>query len=326
MKAEMKILFPTVQGAGKKGTTAMLCMVFVGLVAIKVKAQEWFPVGAKWTYSVFYPSDHNIKYGIGHMECTKDTIIEGITAKVLVGGNHCAISYGENIFYYNDTVDILYYYVAGTFRPYFDFSKKAGESYYMYYLSPNSFYVPYDSLLIEVLSVSTEPFAGINVRSQSIFGRSQYYSQYSFSGTVIEYVGNLGSMFPVDACCDMSVITELRCYSDNTFSYFSKPIYEEQGCDVNLSINEILNEEVFTIYPNPTSDKLKIENGELKITDIQVFDVVGKKIFYFSTINNTQATLNIESLHIGLYFIKNYNRRRYATDEENCERIEVEVN
>jgi hypothetical protein len=35
-----------------------------------------------------------------------------------------------------------------------------------------------------------------------------------------------------------------------------------------------------------------------------MFDVVEKKLFHISTINNTHATLNIETLHSGLYFIK----------------------
>jgi len=300
MKVLKKILFPPAQGAGKKGTAAMLGMVMLGLLfTSKVKAQEWFPVGAKWTYSVFYPSDHYTKHGIGHMECTKDTIIEGITAKVLTHGSMCDLSYEENIFYYNDTMDILYYYVEDTFRPYFDFSKKAGEVYYIYF--PNYYNShPLDSILIIVDSVVIKPFAGINVRHQYIRGGNFHYST---SMQIIEYMGHLGSFYHISATCDFDYISELRCYSDNTFSYFSKPIYKEQGCDVNLSINEVLNEEIFAIYPNPIRDKLKIENRELKIKQIKLYNITGS-LLQSINVDSNELEINMRNLQSGVYFVK----------------------
>ena len=59
-----------------------------------------------------------------------------------------------------------------------------------------------------------------------------------------------------------------------------------------------------TLIPNPTTGELRITSNGLTLSVVEVFDVVGKNLFYFSTINNTQATLNIESLHSGLYFVK----------------------
>ena len=79
---------------------------------------------------------------------------------------------------------------------------------------------------------------------------------------------------------------------------------EEQKEEQQKPISKEVSGGNLQIYPNPTTGELKIESGELKITDIQVFDVVGKKLFSLSTINNTQATLNIKSLYNGMYFIK----------------------
>jgi len=72
---------------------------------------------------------------------------------------------------------------------------------------------------------------------------------------------------------------------------------------LNISQSEDKKAEI-TLIPNPTTGELKITSNGLTLSVVEVFDVVGKKLFYLSTINNTQATLNIEPLHSGLYFIK----------------------
>ena len=284
----------------KRHTVAVLCLVFC-TIASKVNAQEWFPVGAKWTYSAFYPCAGSPleAFGIDFMECTKDTVIEGITAKVLKGSSKCAMSYGENIFYYNDTADIMYYYVDGAFRTYFDFSKKEGESYYMYFPKHPS----YDSLLIEVDSVIIKPFAGINVRYQYISGKGVDY-WYSFSSHIIEYVGILGSLYPIDGDCDLGHFTELRCHHDNTFSYYAKPIYEEQGCDIKLSVSDSYQNHDIKIYPNPTTGQLTIDNGELIIENVEIYNVMGQLLQ--SKIVNLQSKIEIDISHLakGMYFLK----------------------
>ena len=107
--------------------TGLISLMFSPPVCGQVTSDnglEWFPVGAKWTYSFVNHFEQDDAY-INYMECRKDTIIDGITAKVLVGGGgYCAFSYGENIFYYNDSTDILYYYVNFFLQMYIFFKYK----------------------------------------------------------------------------------------------------------------------------------------------------------------------------------------------------------
>ena len=284
-----------------KFTVPRVCLVLIFCIfANQVKAQEWFPVGAKWTYSAFYPGNYPDKFGVHHMECTKDTVIDEIIAKVL----HTA-----NIFYYNDSTDILYYYVDSAFRTYFDFSKTTGESYYMYfpcYLCNSD--LRYDSLLITVDSVVVKPFAGIDVRHQYIHGIND--NHYYIERTVIEYIGMDGDMFPKYEGDDHSVITELRCYHDNTFFYYAKPIYEEQGCDIKLSINEILNEESFRIFPNPTNDDIYIYCTEKYNQAIyELYDIQGQMLLS-GDITNQYQQIDIRNLDAGVYFIRFMNEQQ----------------
>ena len=56
------------------------------------------------------------------------------------------------------------------------------------------------------------------------------------------------------------------------------------------------------VYPNPTTGELKIENGELKIESIEIFDIYGKNIFNFQL--SIFNSINISHLPAGVYFVK----------------------
>ena len=59
-----------------------------------------------------------------------------------------------------------------------------------------------------------------------------------------------------------------------------------------------------TLNPNPTHGELRIESEELKMIEIQIFDIVGRVAMQFPMINSSQTMLNVEHLDNGLYFIK----------------------
>ena len=281
----------------------IILILLIATGTFQAYTQEWFQVGAKWTYSVehIYPGASNS--WTAHMECVKDTLIDDITAKVIVGGGGCGAKYEENIFYYNDSTDILYYYVDEVFRTYFDFSKNAGESYYMYFpaIATEN---PYDSLLITVDSVIVQPVAGIDVRYQYVtVERRRDVLHYLFNGPIIEYLGPL-PLFPHYEACDVSWLSELRCFHDDTFSYYAKPIYEERGCEVNLSVNELPYGKTLSVYPNPADNFITIENTDRNSSVIyELFDIQGK-VLKQGSLYEENTTINISHLHKGIYFIR----------------------
>ena len=56
------------------------------------------------------------------------------------------------------------------------------------------------------------------------------------------------------------------------------------------------------IYPNPTTGKLTIDNGQLKIENIEIYDIVGRKIVNCPlSIDNS---IDVSHLANGLYFLK----------------------
>ena len=58
------------------------------------------------------------------------------------------------------------------------------------------------------------------------------------------------------------------------------------------------------IYPNPTTGELRIESGELRIENVEIFDIFGKQ--QLSTLNSQLSTQKIDISHLsaGLYFVK----------------------
>ena len=71
------------------------------------------------------------------------------------------------------------------------------------------------------------------------------------------------------------------------------------GIEVGVETVEPL---VVKVYPNPTSGKLKIENGTSEIEDVAIYDIFGK----IQKIENwkTENTIDISHLPAGVYFVK----------------------
>jgi len=74
-----------------------------------------------------------------------------------------------------------------------------------------------------------------------------------------------------------------------------------QMCKTN-QINEIFRQSV-SIYPNPTSGELTIENGQLKIRNIEIFDAFGKNV-EVETFLLDENKIDISHLSSGIYIIK----------------------
>jgi len=63
--------------------------------------------------------------------------------------------------------------------------------------------------------------------------------------------------------------------------------------------------ENITLTPNPTTGELRIDNGQLTINSIEVFDVYGRKLSSHHLITSSSHHLiNISHLHSGIYFVK----------------------
>ena len=73
---------------------------------------------------------------------------------------------------------------------------------------------------------------------------------------------------------------------------------ESDGVD-ELGMNNL------RVYPNPTTGELRIENGEWRIENVEVFDIYGKKLLSNHLIpSSSNQQINISELPAGVYFLR----------------------
>ena len=135
-------------------------------------------------------------------------------------------------------------------------------------------------------NVFITPCSGrLNIENHSAYAINYFYSQ---PGGMNEYpciiynVGIIGSLYNSDC-----------------------PPMGKSEAPMQIGSNELLDE--ISVVPNPTTGELRIENYELGIKSIEVFDVYGRKLLSHTS---QQQTINISHLQTGIYFIK------IATDAE----------
>ena len=67
---------------------------------------------------------------------------------------------------------------------------------------------------------------------------------------------------------------------------------------------------ILTLYPNPTNGQLKIENVELKISTIEIYDAVGR-LLHSKIINlQSETVLDISHLPVGVYLLSVYDETK----------------
>ena len=59
-----------------------------------------------------------------------------------------------------------------------------------------------------------------------------------------------------------------------------------------------------SIYPNPTSGVLRIESGELRIENVEIFNMMGKVCLVENMRQNTEIVLDVSYLPAGMYFVR----------------------
>ncbi|HLG33502.1 MAG TPA: T9SS type A sorting domain-containing protein, partial [Bacteroidia bacterium] len=58
------------------------------------------------------------------------------------------------------------------------------------------------------------------------------------------------------------------------------------------------------IFPNPATSEIKIENAKSKIVLVEIYDVMGGKVFKSRILNpDSQISVDVSALKPGIYFL-----------------------
>jgi len=145
------------------------------------------------------------------------------------------------------------------------------------------------------------------------------YPYYEHWGSVewIEGLGILdgrgGFLGVINVADDFRTRFYLGCICQSNTLLYSDDNLECALCNGN-KINDNLQQQI-TLYPNPTTGELRIENGELRIDNVDMFDVYGRKL-YLSTrplVHSSTVNIDISHLQNGVYFVKIYTEAGVVT-------------
>jgi hypothetical protein len=174
--------------------------------------------------------------------------------------------------------------------------------------------VPVTPLTASICNGSVYSFAGKSLTTADVY----YDTLHTILGcdSVIQLTLNIYPSVPPTNYS--ATISQGGAYNDANFSNlttagtYSKTRQNVNGCDsvvvltltVTVGIAEATHALTLRVYPNPTSNQLRIENYELRMGDIAIYDVVGK--LQQSKIVNLQSEISIDISHLanGLYFLK----------------------
>lgn len=128
-----------------------------------------------------------------------------------------------------------------------------------------------------------------------------------------------------------ATITEGETYTQNGFNEnqsgeYTLSLQTINGCDsiiiLNLtvepvsSIKDIANESNFTVYPNPTKEKLFINTKE-KNANIVITNISGVVVYQNNNHSSTPIEINLKELENGIYFVRinNLETRKFIIEK-----------
>ena len=287
-------------------------LFFLLLFSISVHAQNWFPIGAKWTYSFTDWMLAGYTYPV-YTTVIGDTVINGKTCSILKGNSSCSLM--DTAYVYEES-DVVYHYdgVSDTFYVLYDFSKNTGQSWKSVFRQWGT--MTLDTLTFIVDSISLIDLNGFPARIQYTTKSPSLFWEY-WNNVFVEYIGETGSLFPHWALCD-PYNNPLRCYSDSILGSVEfvpvKPTWWRgfwdnmaTNCDFitypGIDENKISS---LNISPNPATTSITISTLHIdKGAKIEVYNTYGQLMMRrHATKGDNNIVLNIESLPAGIYFMK----------------------
>uniref|UniRef100_UPI0032168357 T9SS type A sorting domain-containing protein n=1 Tax=uncultured Draconibacterium sp. TaxID=1573823 RepID=UPI0032168357 len=267
-----------------------LTLIILLLISISLNAQVFAPNEAVWYYS--YDPDVTLDDGYQKIEVVGDTLINDKLCKILqrtnIGYNYWYQDYYEivedEIFIYEKD-SVVYFKNDSLFHILYDFSAKAGDSFYSISLISSC----NEPFLVEIDSITTIDFDDVLLKK---FHIGDYY--------YLERIGYPAYMFRFQIPCEPVTGSHypgpLRCYFDNIVGNLSSNIVS--GCNYITSSNQIgVNNNSIKIYPNPSQRQecINIEISDENVKKITIYNLLGQLIKNYSIADNKSATISIEN-------------------------------
>lgn len=232
-----------------------------------------------------------------------DTIINGYLCKKVIKTNDSSSSAAFSFAYYmyEDTLEKKIYTLDNNFNKklYFNFNVHIGDTLILYSPYYNLNYC--DTFYVSQIDI--ENIGGLNRKKISTnfkLGVTLINAEVWIEG-IGTYKGLPYSGFPPIT----GPLFNLLCFRNNNQLIYYNTNYNYCYAN-NIGINDFENPKI-SVYPNPITDNLFIENILNKDSQLQIFDVYGRLVFNQNLIEQNN-TISVSNLKRGIYYVEIYNK------------------
>lgn len=283
--------------------------------SVSMHSQTFCPAGATW----YYTDASADWYGYSKLYYLNDTTINSISCKKIAhyyegtGIFGTASGYRNPYFTYEQNGVVYLYnnrYGNNKFDTLFNINAQIGNRWRFPLVDTACADSTY---FVTVLNTGTKNIQGFNLNWLYVkIGPLDYSGNQTFGyvlDTIIERLGYRYDDIDYAPCYGSTaegIHGDLRCYSDDTFGFYSAGIVI--GCEYVTNIEKLgTNEKNVKIYPNPVSDKLNIAI-DLKQTEtaiLEILDITGQLQYsHILNGNNHITEISIADLSQGMYIYK----------------------
>jgi len=300
MKKNKNNLFSPTPSVVKRGTVAMLCLMLTkslllvftlfGSATLSLAQNTIVNDNSSWATLVYVSGGSP-----SHYMTTEYTYFDGdsivgeyLYKKVFL----CKDELHENIEYkglMREENQKTFLKGSGAEKLLYDFSLEEGES----------FEYDFGAAWSVTLYVKSVDFIEINGSMKKRIQITNNPDAEMIWDTWIEEIGSLNGILSITFGNGNK--RTLLCYFQNNELIYKNSDYSECYYEGYLAVQPV-EKNGLMVYPNPTSEELRVTSDGLHITRIEIFDILGKKVY-------SQAygtAINISSSPTGLYFLKVY--------------------
>jgi len=289
----------------------LILLILVG-ISLQNFAQDFAPIGTEWHWDERFAFSGNIDFI--KFQSEKDTLINDVLCKKIIKRHKIFCNDRpdvEYLFTRNDTVFFLDTIFNG-FQILYDFNAQTNDSWIILLKDETN---DIDSLTI---TVDSTDFQQINDSILKVLYVTYYKNDESrpqiYNSKIIERIGDIQYMFNwfpfSEIVCDANYSNGLRCYQDSVIGLYSTGI--ANSCDYTYiwtGIEQCNNEDLISIYPNPTTEKVTIEISKKANLELRITDFLGKTHLQ----NDFSESINIDlsDFKKGIYLISVYENRKF---------------
>ncbi len=271
-------------------------------------AQNFAPIGAKWYFSkgsnVYNPNEQYYTT----FESTKDTVINEEICKKVIETDYSFTPSKSKEHYFLSKNDSVWFYDSNKFFLLYSFAAKKGDTLKVYNANKIPFLTTVDS--VYNIDISGKQTRVLKYNSIDDFGPS-------FSGEVIENIGNIFYLYPT---YENNINGPLRCYSDSNIGYYKNEKYHSELWNglccgqewfphsatwhyngiYNSTI--VVNIEKDTLIKDTLAQKVSIKRQsatETKELQSEFLASIGNKVYHWDRLNNEFYKIYDFDLNIG---------------------------